>query len=384
MIQSAEGTLIIIPRESKLVRIYVQLLEVEAGSVAKDNWGTNPEKILERARKIFAPYTLRYTYCDWWTAYQAGQRVSNHYTESERIFLAGDAVHTHTPLGGQGMNVSMQDAFNLGWKLGGVIKGQLPRSVLQSYEAERRPIAQHLIAFDHKLTRVSAGKPNKDELRQLYEEQRVFLSGLGVQYKPSTLIAQSEQPHKDGSVSNSEGQFVIAKTHLAKNITLGMRLQSVEITCQANSCLWQTSSLLKADGSFRLLVFAGDVSQKSQMNRISTLGSYLGLNLLNRYISSHIKIILIHSADTESVELSDFHSTFFPFDEDFGYDYGIVYADTTMSGVEERAHDFYGVDPKEGCVVVTRPDQYVGYVGAIEDGDGLKSYFDGVLLKKLM
>ena len=55
-----------------------------------------------------------------------------------------------------------------------------------------------------------------------------------------------------------------------------------------------------------------------------------------------------------------------------------------MSGVEERAHDFYGVDPKEGCVVVTRPDQYVGYVGAIEDGDGLKSYFDGVLLKKLM
>jgi flavin-dependent dehydrogenase len=67
--------------------------------------------ILESAQRTMAPYKLTYEYCDWRTAYQIGQRVVSNFSKNERIFLAGDAVHTHSPKAGQGMNVSMQDSM---------------------------------------------------------------------------------------------------------------------------------------------------------------------------------------------------------------------------------------------------------------------------------
>ncbi|THC87696.1 hypothetical protein EYZ11_012862 [Aspergillus tanneri] len=93
-------------------------------------------QIIAAARQSLFPYSLDCSYCDWWTVYRVGQRVANHFAYQDRIFLGGDAVRTHTPKGGQGMNVSMQDAFNLGCKLAGVIRGQLHRSVLQTYESK--------------------------------------------------------------------------------------------------------------------------------------------------------------------------------------------------------------------------------------------------------
>lgn len=64
-----------------------------------------------------------------------------------RVFLAGDAAHVHSPAGGQGLNTSIQDAYNLGWKLGAVLRGQADASLLDTYEAERRPIAEDVLAL---------------------------------------------------------------------------------------------------------------------------------------------------------------------------------------------------------------------------------------------
>jgi 2-polyprenyl-6-methoxyphenol hydroxylase-like FAD-dependent oxidoreductase len=75
-----------------------------------DRSSITPESILKAAQKTLAPYKLTYNYCHWWTAYQIGQRIDSNYSKSNRIFLAGDAVHTHSPKAGQGMNVSMQDS----------------------------------------------------------------------------------------------------------------------------------------------------------------------------------------------------------------------------------------------------------------------------------
>ena len=72
-----------------------------------------------------------------------------------RVFLAGDAAHIHSPAGGQGMNTGMQDAFNLAWKLAAVVNGQAGDTLLDSYEAERIPVADSVIAFTDRLT--SAG-----------------------------------------------------------------------------------------------------------------------------------------------------------------------------------------------------------------------------------
>ena len=104
------GSVMVIPRENKLVRLYIQLTTVEKGVGGKaDRSKIDPQFILESAQRIMRPYKLDYRYCDWWTAYQIGQRVGNSFSLQERVFLAGDAVHTHSPKAGQGMNVSMQD-----------------------------------------------------------------------------------------------------------------------------------------------------------------------------------------------------------------------------------------------------------------------------------
>jgi 2-polyprenyl-6-methoxyphenol hydroxylase-like FAD-dependent oxidoreductase len=80
-----------------------------------------------------------------------------------RVFLAGDAAHIHSPAGGQGMNTGMQDAFNLAWKLAAVIQGKAGDTLLESYEAERLPIADGVIAFTDRLTKAGtlSGLPRR-------------------------------------------------------------------------------------------------------------------------------------------------------------------------------------------------------------------------------
>ncbi len=70
-----------------------------------------------------------------------------------RVFLAGDAAHIHSPAGGQGMNTGMQDVFNLAWKLAAVLKGDAGETLLNSYEAERVPVADSVITFTNRLTK---------------------------------------------------------------------------------------------------------------------------------------------------------------------------------------------------------------------------------------
>jgi 2-polyprenyl-6-methoxyphenol hydroxylase-like FAD-dependent oxidoreductase len=80
-----------------------------------------------------------------------------------RVFLAGDAAHIHSPAGGQGMNTGMQDVFNLAWKLAAVINGDGGDTLLDSYEAERAPVADSVITFTNRLTKAGtlSGAPRR-------------------------------------------------------------------------------------------------------------------------------------------------------------------------------------------------------------------------------
>jgi len=73
-----------------------------------------------------------------------------------RVFIAGDACHTHSAKAGQGMNVSMQDTFNLGWKLPSVLDGRAKPEPLRTYTQERHAIAQALIDFDKEWSKIMA------------------------------------------------------------------------------------------------------------------------------------------------------------------------------------------------------------------------------------
>ena len=163
------GNILLIPREGGyLVRLYVDM-----GEIAPDAWLT-PDDVLDQARRVLAPYTLEVPEIAWFSVYRVGHRVTDKFddvdddkvgTRSPRVFIAGDACHTHTAKAGQGMNVSMQDTFNLGWKLAAVLQGRSPAALLDTYSQERKQIAEDLIATDTRWSQAigGAGRVDSDD-----------------------------------------------------------------------------------------------------------------------------------------------------------------------------------------------------------------------------
>lgn len=87
----------IIPRENELVRFYIQLVDQARPGEIVDRSKITSDIILNAAKKIMAPYTLECPEIDWYTAYQIGQRVTDSFSMHDRIFISGDACHTHSP-----------------------------------------------------------------------------------------------------------------------------------------------------------------------------------------------------------------------------------------------------------------------------------------------
>ncbi|WYZ34231.1 hypothetical protein EsH8_I_000507 [Colletotrichum jinshuiense] len=412
MIHSTSGALMIIPRENRMVRLYIQLKEVSVGGGRVDRSQITPDLIFKTAQKIFSPYKLEYHYCDWWTAYQIGQRTGDHFSKLDRVFLAGDAVHTHSPKAGQGMNVSMQDSYNLGWKIGLVCKNVLPRHVLSTYELERKKIAKDLIAFDGKFSKLFTGRPAKDiqnetgvsddEFQKAFHTSRMFTTGVGVTYQPTVLVAS--QPGE--GADNEQGLKTSAaksSPSLATNCKVGQRFPSHRVIRQSDARLWELHHKLPSNGRFRLVVFGGDISQQEPRDRTNALGAWLSSYLprlptilLSPGSDPHsgsmkfrtdedpsvVDVLLVHSAPREQVEmLRDVHEAYHPFDGKLGWDYDKIFVDgETLYEQPERAYEKYGVDRARGAVVGLRPDGYVGLVTSLshEGIQEIQSWFDGI------
>ena len=116
---------------------------------------------------------------EWSSLWRANIRLVDRYREG-RVFLAGDAAHIHSPAGGQGMNTGIQDAHNLGWKLAAVAKGAAP-ALLDSYEAERRPVAAGVLALSN------ARLKQAIEQKGIPTRRDASTMQLGVNYRGSAL-----------------------------------------------------------------------------------------------------------------------------------------------------------------------------------------------------
>jgi 2-polyprenyl-6-methoxyphenol hydroxylase-like FAD-dependent oxidoreductase len=127
----------------------------------------------------------------WITRFTDMTRQAASYREG-RILLAGDAAHVHSPVGGQGLNTGVQDAVNLGWKLAQVVKGGSPESLLDTYQAERHPVAARVlrttmaqVALMRVDDRIEALRDTVSELLSMDEPRRRFaamMSGLDIHY----------------------------------------------------------------------------------------------------------------------------------------------------------------------------------------------------------
>jgi phenol 2-monooxygenase len=165
-----DGNILIIPREGGyLVRIYIELDNVRDGEMLKNRTVT-PEKLAEVANRILAPYTIDVKDVGWWAVYEIGQRVTDKFDDVPaaqmhsrlpRVFIAGDACHTHSAKAGQGMNVSMNDTWNLGWKLASVLQGRAKPELLHTYSDERQKIASSSSILTASSPRCSVPTPPK-------------------------------------------------------------------------------------------------------------------------------------------------------------------------------------------------------------------------------
>lgn len=123
----------------------------------------------------------------WASAFNMNARLANNY-RSGRVLLVGDAAHTHPPTGGQGLNTSVQDAYNLGWKLAAVTNGT-PDTLLDSYEEERRPIAEQMLGLSTKLLE-AAKRGDMQRGRNVHQ--------LDIGYPESSLTL--ERPARSGGL----------------------------------------------------------------------------------------------------------------------------------------------------------------------------------------
>ncbi len=185
------------------------------------------------------------------------------------------------------MNVSMQDTYNLGWKIGLVVQGLAKPSILKTYQSERRRIAH---------------------------------------------------------------------------------------------------------GRFRIILFAGNLMSERQRQRVQSFGEELAApeSVLRRFtpskkpIDSTIEVLTVHCAPRQKVELLDLHEIYHPYNPKEGWDYDNVFVDDISyhEGHGEACRN-YGVYKERGCVVIARPDQYVGWIGELEDISDMERYFSEILIPQI-
>ena len=377
-IQSHDGgSILLIPREGgHLFRMYVDLGEVAAddrGAVRK----TTIEQIIAKANAIIHPFTVDVRNVAWHSVYEVGHRLTDRFddvlpaelgTRTPRVFITGDACHTHSAKAGQGMNVSMQDGFNIGWKLGHVLEGRSPESLLSTYSAERQVIAKNLIDFDKEWSTLMAKKPEEfnspSELEDFYVSTAEFPAGFMTQYAPSMLIA--EPAHQE----------------LATGFPIGKRFKSAPVVRVCDTNPLHLGHQAAADGRWRIYVFA-DGSAAGTPSPTTDFAAWLA-NAPDSPLAATPKgavadawfdVKVIYQQDHTGIDIGNVPAVFKPEVGPFKLTYlEKVYGTDPAADIFELR----GID-RGGVVVVVRPDQYVANVLPLTATAELAAFFAPLL-----
>ncbi|KAF8141461.1 FAD binding domain-containing protein [Boletus edulis] len=370
LIHSNNGSCLLVPREADRIRVYMQLadkdvLDPDTGRVVKGKMG--PKQLLEVVQQSLGPYTLNPTDdINWWTLYIIGQRVASKFSVKDRVFIAGDACHTHSPKAGQGMNASINDAHNLAWKLAFVIRGWAEMSLLSTYESERRKYAQDLIAFDKTFSTLFSGKPltannvdgvSHQQFLEAFQTFGGFTSGIGVRYSPSVVVTDAHQS-------------------LATNLIIGERVPPQKFLRAADAWPHELQDLLSSDFRYKVLVFTGDFDDALQLERIESMVKDMERpeSFLKKYTSymasnSRFDILTISKGRKEEFDFLKVPSLL------RSHWSKVLIDDKDVTGsVGGRGYSSYGV-AYEGAIVVVRPDGYVGTIAPLDGVGEINEYF---------
>ena len=382
-VQSAdEGSVLIIPREGGyMVRLYIELDELRGEERASDR-EVSPEFLEQKARAILAPYEFEVKHVAWWSAYEIGQRVcdrfddasgSNLSTEAPRIFIAGDACHTHSPKAGQGMNVSMADAFNLGWKLAAVLKGQAKPALLNTYSEERQAKAQELIDFDRDMARLFSKKPStaeeEVEFQRYFQKHGRYTAGVQTTYERSLIVGDAKHQTQ------------------AAGLQIGKRFHSAPVIRLADAKSVQLAEALKADGRWRLIAFADETDRGQETGAVAEMCRYLETapqSPLARFAKEQTEkdelfdTLAVFQKGHRELDLSSMPNLLLPRKGKYQLiDYEKIFAADGNSGAD--IFDMRGINRMTGALVVVRPDQFVAHVLPLHAYTELELFFSGFL-----
>jgi len=385
LISSAnEGNVLILPREGGYVfRMYVELDKLNVGEKAAQRKLTQHDMIAA-ANRIIKPYTIDVKEVVWWSIYDIGHSITDKFDDigengsgNPRVFTAGDACHTHSPKAGQGMNVSMQDTFNLGWKLVHVLQGRADPSLLLSYSKERLTEAKRLVETDHEWARIMSAPTTQAE-RDGTEEPRIirqfkanleFTGGTAVKYDSSYLFAAS------------------AHQALAKGEEIGRRFHSAPVVRVSDAKQMHLGHAAEADARWRIYAFAGAGDVGLPGAPMAQLADWL-----EKHSDSPV---VKHTRNGEDIDaIIDVRAVFqHTFDQlDYEKMPSLLKPHTGKLGLQDHEKifcvdhkgvgdifDMRGIDRKQGCMIVVRPDQYVAHVLPLHCTAELSAYFAGVL-----
>ncbi|KAG5952255.1 hypothetical protein E4U53_001332 [Claviceps sorghi] len=408
-IHSQHGSLMVIPREDNMVRLYIQIPSSDA--THSHHWKTTiPRQVQELAKKILHPYSIDWERMEWYSVYPISQGISDRYSLDLRVFLGGDACHTHSPKAGQGMNMAFMDALNLAWKIHAVEGGLARRELLKTYESERRGAAENLINFDNRFAKLFSqrqpaanqvdtvpsnslddhGKEKDDAFTKLFKESCALTSGHGVSYGANAVNWSQDHPATSSLMHPKATTLRTGHMFLSSNVTRVVDANVVHLEQE-----------VPLNGSFRIFIFAGTPSvTKTALRDLAR-----GLERKGSFYSSYIR------PDVETVsnhEQHNPHSLFFTICTIFAakraeieissevpsllarYRHH-VYADdrwdARFPNANASAHAKMGFDETKGAVAVVRPDGYVAAVIALVQGNGtinaMNEYFSAFCTKKL-
>jgi phenol 2-monooxygenase len=378
-----EGSLLIIPREGGyMVRMYVEIDKLGAAERAASR-NITADQLVAAARRILHPFTLEVKEIAWWSVYEIGQRLCGRFDDVPEdevsgrlphVFIAGDACHTHSPKAGQGMNVSMQDGFNLGWKLAAVLRGQSAPALLRTYSAERQAIAAELIDFDRQFAGMfSAGaKANADPaaFQRYFVRQARYTAGTETLYRESMITGAP------------------VYQHLAAGLAIGMRFHSAPVVRLADAKPMELGHVVKADGRWRLFAFDAATPSGVASDELRDLCTFLAESPASPMVEyrapyadldSVIDMRVVFQRSHRELALESMPGLLMPPKGRYGLlDYEKMFCADRKH--ERDIFDLRGIDRASGCLVIVRPDQYVAHVSPLTAHAALAAFFQGVLV----
>ena len=287
----------------------------------------------------------------WLNRFRSGHRIASYFRVG-RAFIAGDAAHVHIPIGGQGMNYGMQDAFNLAWKLAAVIKGKNFPEILDSYNPERRPVDQSLITGTDRGFHVIVQKHfwGPFAFRFVFP---LIIRIKAIQKRILTMLAEFNIDYKDSKIVEDHGG--------SRGPQAGYRAPDAPLVRLIDQQNIQLFDLFRGI-HWTLLIFIGN--PKSDFNYANLMNDCLRLTqeLTSRYKKEYFTSNIV----TRNAELPPGVS---------------LNRSDIMIDQNGAAHAKYGLCKLdyEGCLYLIRPDWYIGYRSSLEDKDKLRHFLSRIL-----